>query len=41
MEVVGEFFNILGVREVVADGVGVEGNSHGVRMLKWLGGLRV
>ena len=29
-EVVRKFFNILGVREVVAKGMGVEGNSHGV-----------
>ena len=29
-EVVGEFFNILGVREVVAESMGVEGYSHGM-----------
>ena len=29
-EVVREFLNILGVEEVVAEGVGVEGNGHGV-----------
>ena len=30
VEVVREFFNVLGVREVVAEGVGIEGNGHGV-----------
>ena len=29
-EVIGKFFNILGVRKVVAEGMDVEGYSHGV-----------
>ena len=30
MEVVREFLNVLRVGEVVAEGVGIEGNGHGV-----------
>ena len=33
-EVVGELFNVLGVGEVVAESVGVEGNSHRVNRSK-------
>ena len=33
-EVVGELVNVLGVREVVAESVGIEGNSHGVNRSK-------
>ena len=34
-EVVGKFFNITGVGEVIAEGVGVEGNRYGVNRSKY------
>ena len=35
MEVVGELFNILGVGEVVAEGMGIEGNGYGVNRSRY------
>ena len=35
VEIIGELFNILGIREVVAEGVGIEGNGYGVNRSRY------
>ena len=35
MEIVGEFFNVLGVWEVVVESMGVEGNGYGVNRSRY------
>ena len=35
MEIVREFFNVMGVRKVVTEGVGIEGNGYRVNRSKY------